>query len=379
MSVRDVVDAERRRWGGTVVVDELVHGTDDPATVAEQVERWCREVLRREVTEGLFHTVSAGSVTGVVLDDGSRVVVKAYQPQWSATFLGAVVEAQRALAGAGLPCPEPLAGPTAIGDGLATADGYLTDPGQPPSFGRAEMLASVRCLERLVATAPWVEGLREHPMRPSDEGGLYPRPHSPLFDFEATAAGAEWIDELAMRAGGGLGVGPEVVGHMDWSARNVRLARDRVRAIYDMDSLSIAPVSMVIAGAAATWRSTAEPGDAAAPGIDEVDAFVAAWPTPLDPSVRASVYASVVYQLAYTSRCEHAVDPDARAHQRARPTLRPRRRRPARAGRPGRLTDEPGRQAVWEVQTRPSHHRWGACCQGSGYQPAGGRPPPGPG
>ena len=32
--------------------------------------------------------------------------------------------------------------------------------------------------------------------------------------------------------------------------------------------------------------------------------------------------ASVVYQLAYTSRCEHAIDPREDLHRRARPTLR---------------------------------------------------------
>jgi len=37
--------------------------------------------------------------------------------------------------------------------------------------------------------------------------------------------------------------------------------------------------------------------------------------------MRAS-FASALSHLAYSSRCEHAVDPDEAVHRRARPTLR---------------------------------------------------------
>ena len=48
-------------------------------------------------------------------------------------------------------------------------------------------------------------------------------PHSPSFDFEATAAGAQWIDDLARAALPCADFGDRVVAHTDWSARNVRL------------------------------------------------------------------------------------------------------------------------------------------------------------
>ena len=37
-------------------------------------------------------------------------------------------------------------------------------------------------------------------MAQPDGSGLYPEPHSPIFDFVATAAGSVWIDEYARAA-----------------------------------------------------------------------------------------------------------------------------------------------------------------------------------
>ena len=322
MDVEDAVRTEIERWGRPIAVHRAVHGTEDPSLIADQVVVWCHRVLGQGVAEATFHVVSAGSVTGVVLDDGSTVVIKAYQPHCTSRFLSAVVSTQRGLASAGVPCASPIAGPEPLGAGLATAEEHLDDPGQPSEFGPAEMEASARGLCALVGAAPWSEGLRGHPMQSGPPDALYPPPHSPEFDFESTAAGAEWIDALATKALPRLGVGPEVVAHSDWSARNVRLSAAGVRAIYDMDSLSIVPLSMALANGATTWRSTGEAGDDAAPDVDDVEAWLTAWPMPLDTDVRASAYASVVYQLAYPSRCEHAIDPREDLHRRARPTLR---------------------------------------------------------
>ena len=320
--LRAAIEAERARWGHPVDVHRSIHGTDEPGEIAGQLTVWCREVLGREVAGARFHLVSVGSVTGLELDDGELAVIKAFQPRWSTRFLSAVVATQRALAEAGVPCAEPIGGPAPLGEGLATAERHLPDPGQPARFGPTEMAASAAGLALLIDVAPRHEGLRDHPMGGPFGDELYPTPHSPLFDFEATAAGAEWIDDLARTVLPALRGGPEVVAHMDWSARNVRLGPTGVRAVYDMDSLSIGQLAMALAGAAATWRSTAEPGDPPAPDADEIDAWLDAWPHPLGPDLRAQVFAGVVYQLAYASRCEHAVDPAGTEHRRARPTLR---------------------------------------------------------
>jgi len=103
------------------------------------------------------------------------------------------------------------------------------------------MAASARGLARLIHTARPVPGLGDNPLRQPYEG-LLPLPHSPLFDFDATAAGAEWIDELARRAKPLLGLGRVVVAHTDWAARNVRLSARGILAVYDLDSLAVGPL-----------------------------------------------------------------------------------------------------------------------------------------
>ncbi len=256
----------------------------------------------------------------MVLGDGTTVVVKAYQPRWTRPFLVAVRAAQQALADAALPVARPLAGPVPLGRGLATIESHLPDPGQPSQYGAREMTASAVGFAAVLDAVPRLEELATHPFL-VPHGGLYPVPHSPVFDFDATAEGAEWIDDLARAVAHRRGRGRRVVAHTDWSARNIRLSAEGVRAIYDLDSLALVALPAALATAAMTWRFTAEEGEGPAPGVDEIDEWLDRCPVDLPDGERPAVFAEVVFQLAYTSRCEHAVDPEGLVHQRARPTL----------------------------------------------------------
>jgi len=159
--------------------------------------------------------------------------------------------------------------------------------------------------------------------------GVYPEPHSPLFDFEATRGGAEWIDEIARAAiaARDSDAAAPVVAHTDWSARNVRVWADGVRAIYDLDSLSLVPESTAVGIAAATWDAFGEAGEAVAPAPVEAASWVAAYERAgrsLSPSQRHAAAGSVLYSLAYTARCEHAVEavsPELGRPRRARDRL----------------------------------------------------------
>jgi hypothetical protein len=298
-----------------------VHGTDDATEVAAQVERVVHDHLDTAIRGGLFHVASVGSVTGIELVDGRRVVVKVVPPRFGSDYLVAVGEVQNALAGQGWPCARRLAGPVSVGVGLAVVDTFLPDPGQPATFGVAEMRTSALGLAAFIEAAPLVDGLDHHSLTAEVEG-LYPPPHSPLFDFAATATGAEWIDELASIARPLLREGRLVVGHTDWAARNVRLTADGVRAIYDMDSVALAPLAGIVAQAAVCWRATGESDDTAAPDVAEIDAWLAELPLDITPVERRAIDANALYHLAYSSRCEHAIDPHERRLHRARPTLR---------------------------------------------------------
>jgi hypothetical protein len=296
-------------------VVKAIFGTDEPESVAAMIEGCAEEQLGIAVAGGLFYRASSGCVIGLHLADGTTAVVKNYQPHWELDFLRAVQRVQQAVFNQGFPCPAPLGGPVPIGEGWATFESYLPDPGSQLAGDPHALERSSNLLALLVSAAAPVDpsGLELHPFRIAP-GNLYPTPHNPVFDLESTGAGAEWIDELARAAwarrhGTGLSA---VIGHLDWSANNVRLGPADAVIVYDWDSLSPAPLAVVAGQAAATWRSTGESGDLMVPDAVEVDQFIrlfaAARGTPFSPSEIGVARGAAVWVMAYSARCEHALE-----------------------------------------------------------------------
>ncbi len=319
--VADVVAAARRSDPADEVLT-LIHGDAEPATIAAQIDDVLLAVGRRApVVACRFHVASVGSVTGVVLADGNDLVIKAYQPAWRSPFLHAVLGAQARMAAGGVPCATPVGGPVRCGRGLATVETHLADPGQPPALGQRERTASAEGLALVVDTAGLDDRLGDHPLR-RPHPGLYPTPHSPLFDFEATAAGAAWIDDLARLARSNRIEAPTITAHTDWTVRNVRLGPGGLRAVYDLDSLAAVSLPTALGLAASTWRALGVAGEPMAPDIDEIEDWFDRYPTALSAVDRRAALAAALYALCYTARCEHAVDPAEELHRRARPRLR---------------------------------------------------------
>lgn len=145
--------------------------------------------------------------------------------------------------------------------------------------------------------------------------------HSPIFDFDATSAGAEWIDALGAQAKAKIDRrGRPIAGHSDWSGKHFRFTHDAVTAIYDWDSLAIRPEVALVGVAAMTYTTRFDlPGVPRAPTPDEMRAFVdeysAARETPLSRPEREQIAAHGLLLAAYTARCEHCriggYDPEA--------------------------------------------------------------------
>src|SRR6266487_1423611 len=75
-------------------VDLAIFGTAEPVAIARAIDVFCREQMGAGVVEYLFCQSSIGSVHGVVLDGGGRVVVKAQQPDKSLAVLREVARTQ---------------------------------------------------------------------------------------------------------------------------------------------------------------------------------------------------------------------------------------------------------------------------------------------
>ena len=319
-SVVAVIEDHFDRWmgNGAGAVDRDIFGTDEPELLAEIFKAFCVRELDSLAVGGLFYSASAGCVLGVQLESGDAVVIKAYQSRWRTPFLNAVQDAQQRLSRGGMPCPSPVAPPADIRPprpNLAIAETWVPDPGMRPGGSAAARRVSAAGLAQQVAlcvTLPDVERFSRHPLH-SDGDDLYGTPHSPLFDFERTRAGAEWIDDLARRAKTvrDPDTSPPVVAHTDWSARNVRFDEDRLLAVYDWDSLAFVKEATALGQAAMTWSVTADPGGTEFPEMDSVLGYMADYEQARNrsftPEQLRGARAAAVYVLSYTARCEHSL------------------------------------------------------------------------
>ena len=96
------------------------------------------------------------------------------------------------------------------------------------------------------------------------------------FDFEATVAGAAWIDELAASPewSGAPGSGV-VIGHLDWRVENLAFRDADMVAIFDSDSVAAAPEAVVVGNAAALFTADWTVGEFdPLPSLAEMRSFV---------------------------------------------------------------------------------------------------------
>jgi hypothetical protein len=174
------------------------------------------------------------------------------------------------------------------------------------------MAATLARLVRLAAEVDDVEPLGEG-WRLQTEEGLWGEPHNALFDFEATAAGAEWIDRLATAARARWQAGRLVVAHADWSVKHFRFHGSLVHVIYDWDSLTLDSEASLVATAAVHFPYTEAFDVPRVASLDELRAFVADYERergkPFTTEEHRAISAAAVHAIAYTARCEHARNP----------------------------------------------------------------------
>jgi hypothetical protein len=149
-------------------------------------------------------------------------------------------------------------------------------------------------------------------------GELWPKPHSKLFDFEATRHGAEYIDELAAAARALMApAGRRVIGHSDWRSEHVRFEGDEPVVAFDWDSLCTDQEPALVGMTAHMFCADFSRGDIPqAPTFEEARAFVGDYEDAakrrFTPNERALCGAAFAYSMAYTARCVHASGSDTR-------------------------------------------------------------------
>jgi Phosphotransferase enzyme family len=304
--------------GHSVSVAEQFFGTDDPDIVRNQVDTFLVRHLRVGIREIEFTKVGAGIVLGVLAADNQRLVVKIHPPGTNTPYLRALQDVQIHLAVQGYPAPKPVLDPQPFGVGVATVESRLSEPSpaEPADPGTRHALA-----EGLAAFVRFAAPLARHaelagrgPLRPAAAGSVFPPPPGSPFDFAATAAGAEWIEEIGARARTLLEAAPRtapVVGHFDWRSENVPVTGGRVVAVFDWDSVGAATEAVVVGSAThhftLDWRSPTPH----VPTLEEVRTFVADYEQargkPFSDAERVAARTAYVFCTAYGARCEHVL------------------------------------------------------------------------
>jgi hypothetical protein len=193
-------------------------------------------------------------------------------------------------------------------------DGGYRDAHEPAV--RRVIAGQLAELCRLTGELPPPPGLE--PFFQPRDAPLWPIPHNVLFDFEATAEGAEWIDEFAGAAKPlrDARAGRLVIGHGDWTVKHFRFDGLRPTVIYDWDSLNTDFESVFVGSSAATFTYTEHLPVSVWPTVEEARAFLDEY-EPLraeafSPEERAATRAAAVYSRAYSARGRWSRGSDAR-------------------------------------------------------------------
>jgi hypothetical protein len=295
-------------WPGAVIEHSIL-GTGDPDEI------WARALaVCPDAVECFAYRASIGVLFGLRLRDGTRVALKIHGDRSDDAYLEAVQRVQAHLLDSGFPCPTPLGvRPRATLE--EWFDGGTYRDAHEPEVRRvmAEYLAH---LHRLTAPLPPLAGMEQ---ARTAGANLWPKPHNALLDFEATAAGAGWIDTIARAAKDRRDADPgrPVIGHGDWSVMHFRFDGLRPTVVYDWDSLNCDYETTFVGFAAATFTYTEHLPVELWPSVAEARGFLEDYErsreAPFTDVEHRAAKAATVYSRAYTTRCFHAVGKDTAA------------------------------------------------------------------
>ncbi len=296
---------------------QSIFGYAEPEQISAQVVNLCRSQFNQEITACLFWEVSVSFTIGVQLERGDRAVIKFRSPaNMTLEMLQAVCWVQQALAEQGFPAPPLRLLPMQQQDYFVSIEEFLDIGENGNAHGPEVRQAMATGLAQLIQLVQSLAAPSGFPLSRFRSSALWEKPHNVLFDFEGTAAGAEWIDEIADRAKTQFleDTSPLILGHMDWSVKNMRIAHGKLSAVYDWDSLRLENERVILGNALkgflVTWYVDA---GAIVPTPAEVADFLQIYESmrsaPFTTTDRQTIFAAFLYSMAYTARCEHAIDP----------------------------------------------------------------------
>lgn len=297
-------------WGADVI--RSVFGSTGRAAL-ESLRSWVEDRIGPSGQLTLLRSGMVAVFTGVSTGHG-RIVVRLYQPGSDPDAIRRASRVQSFAAQNGFPAAEPVAEPARCRAGWAVIERYLSaGPAAEEGWGAPIAVPMAATLGRLarVGAGPATGSIPFGTFR-ADEFRF--QSHSALFDFEANAEGARWIDDCGRAAHDALmgvpGSSP-VVTHRDWRLGNVEVAAGEVRAIYDWDSLWLWPEAEAAGAAAAGFGAWWDRNGQKAARPEEAAEFLRAYERTRDRPFTTEEWveagAAAVLQMAYVARCEQSL------------------------------------------------------------------------
>ena len=308
-----------------VVLAKSIVGIADPAQIADFVDRFCIEYLSNHVSECHFVVQSIGSSFGLRLDNGLDIYMKINKlhseistlSSFTLKALRAVSNVQDKLFHKGFPCPAIIRHPVEYQGTLVTISEYANIGTQlnahHPSV-RREMAEKLAELLQLADPYKGMDGFYMNDLHNSKS--LYPPPHNALFDLAIGEKDAGWIDELAYKSKKIItSIESNIVlGHSDWSMKNMRFIDEKIVMIYDWDSLYLQDECHFIGNAASTFPTTWDIPVKITPSQEEAISFVREYELARGKKLssmewaKTSAYATFI--LCYIARCELSINPN---------------------------------------------------------------------
>jgi hypothetical protein len=175
------------------------------------------------------------------------------------------LKVQQLAAAGGLPCARPITGAQTLANGLVVsgeewrAGGELMTSDGPEHASRSGALLA-RLMRTVEPCSPEALGPPPPWMNWNSPGGSLWAADDPIDRMDQALVPA-WISETAERVSDRLkeSVLPDVVGHGDWEAQNIRWKGHSAWAIHDWDSLVSLPEAAIVGAASGAFASSRTP------------------------------------------------------------------------------------------------------------------------
>jgi hypothetical protein len=303
--LEELSDTERAVYGAVTLLE-----------LRTFLDAWARDRLGSAIADVRFRAGRIDPVWGVGLQDGRAVVIKAHRTPVDLAAAQATIDAQRALAAAGFPCPVPLWGPDEVKGRVLTAETLIVGAmpnGRNPAIRRLLADGLFRHIEILRGHPDLIDRAGSGPSWCHYQGGPWPVPHDAMVDFRSPVDGFRWLEVFGQRAADQVLNNREaekvVVGHADWYAGNIAVVDGQLAGTFDWEL--VADTEAVIAGFTASCYAASPTGGGGLSTPEEVAAFLQDYEEvraePLSERERRAAAAAAAWILAFNARWQAAL------------------------------------------------------------------------